>query len=663
MQKFPYLVFFLLLSVPFTSLSQKYPFKVGKVDKEDMAIDSCGFYPEASSMIIAKYGDLKFRYNRDAGWQYRMEVGVRKKIFSITDAADAGNIKIRAYEPDKGGSKEDIGSIKAYSHNIVNGEVESDKLKRRDVFKKRINDNWVEYSFAIPNIKEGSIVDYSYIVTSDYLSNLTTWRFQEDIPVALNDFRYTLPEWFNYQSSQLGNVVFADHEVENQREEYTISWSNLGVDGKMNRGSGTLTSTSSFNRFIAKDIMPLEDEPYMNNKGSVPGRLEFQLVSTNFPNQTVNIIAGNYPKFNEELCKNNSFGVRLKRGRFIKDLELSSENPTQQAKEIYHHLQNHFDWNEKYTFLSEDAGRTAYNNKEGNVADINLSFIAALRENGIEAYPVILSTRGHGIVHPIYPSYGDFNYVIAFINIDGKGYFCDAASNLPFSQLPIRCRNGKGWLVSEEGGSWVELKQNSVFNHTTMVKTEITPDSIVSHVTKRDEGYAAFETIKKIDEETIEKYKENIVANYGNGQLTNIEISDIDLSKPVDIKYDVHKKVESPDIIYLEIPTIGTIKENPFKKENRFSPIDFAYQQNYRLFSTFTIPEGYTAELPESALIKLPGDNGQFIYHISQNGNTINLRSDIFITKTDFSPQEYPQLKQFFELIEKKHAELIVLKK
>ncbi|WKV11298.1 hypothetical protein [Marivirga harenae] len=657
------LVLVLLVLFPVTILSQKYPFKIGKVDKADMAIDSCSFYPDAKAMIIAEYGDLKFQYDQDAGWQYRIEVGVRKKIFDITEADDAGNIKIRAYEPEKGGSKEDIGAIKAYSHNLVGGKIEESKLSRRDIYKKRINENWVEYSFAIPNIKSGSIVEYSYIKTSDYLNNLHTWQFQEDIPVAFSDFRYSIPEWFNYQNSQLGNVVFADSKVENMRRDYTISWSNLGTDGKIDRGSGKISSTDRISRLVAKNIMPLEDEPFMNNKGSVPSRLEFQLVSTNFPRSPVNVVAGNYPKFNAELIKSYSFGEKLKKGRFIRDFEVSSQSSTQNAIEIYDHLQNHFDWDEKNAFLSGDAGKTAYDNKKGNVADINLSFIAALREKEIEAYPIILSTRGHGIVHPVYPSYSDFNYVIAFVKVDGKGYFCDVASELPFGQLPLKCRNGKGWLVSEGGGNWVELKQNSIYNHTTMVKTEITLDSIVSHVSRRDEGYAALETIKKIDEITVDKYKEDIIASSQTGQLANVEISELDLTRPVDMKYEVHKTNESSDIIYVEIPTNGTINENPFKKESRFSPIDFAYQQNYKLYTIFTIPEGYTAELPESALVKLPENGGKFIYQISQKGNTINLRSDISIAKTDFSTQEYPQLKQFYEMIEKKHSELIVLKK
>ncbi|WMN06955.1 hypothetical protein QYS48_34390 [Marivirga arenosa] len=52
----------LLLSTIFLTssvYSQKYPFQLGKVDKSQFEIDSCSFYPEAKSMILAEYGDLR----------------------------------------------------------------------------------------------------------------------------------------------------------------------------------------------------------------------------------------------------------------------------------------------------------------------------------------------------------------------------------------------------------------------------------------------------------------------------------------------------------------------------------------------------------------------------------------------------------------------------
>ena len=74
-------------------------------------------------------------------------------------------------------------------------------------------------------------------------------------------------------------------------------------------------------------------------------------------------------------------------------------------------------------YISSSAGRSAYKKAEGSVADINLKLIAALRNYNIKAYPIILSTRGHGTIHPVYPNYNEFNYVIAGIEIGGKKYY------------------------------------------------------------------------------------------------------------------------------------------------------------------------------------------------------------------------------------------------
>ena len=60
-------------------------------------------------------------------------------------------------------------------------------------------------SFAIPNIKSGTVFEYSYTKVSDYLYNLTDWVIQKDIPVAYSQLKYTIPEYFNYQANQLGN--------------------------------------------------------------------------------------------------------------------------------------------------------------------------------------------------------------------------------------------------------------------------------------------------------------------------------------------------------------------------------------------------------------------------------------------------------------------------
>jgi hypothetical protein len=657
-------LFALLFAITSTSFSQKYPFKFGKVSEEEMNLEKCEFYPEATSMVLAEYGDLSFIYNDNDGWKYKMDVAVRKKIFKITDA-DQGNVKIRVYQPEKGTSEEEINSLKAFVYNIVNGKIEKEKLSNDEKFTTRLSENWVEVSFAIPNIKEGSVIEYSYTKVSDYITNLATWYFQSDIPTAHSEFRFLIPEYFNYQLSQQGNVYSTETERDNRPQTFTYKWETTGKFGQKEKGTGTWNSASQWQMITMKDVPPMEEEPYMNNRSDIPSRLQFQLVTVKMPNSPIQTVAGDYSKFNNEMLTHSGMGDRIKNGNFVKELEsqLTGKNQIEKATYVYNHIANHFSWNEIYTFLASDAGRPAYNKKEGNVAEINLSLIAALKEFGINAYPVILSTRGSGTVHPVYPSYDDFNYVIAGIEIEGKIIFADASTRLPLGMLPTRCRNGNGWMVMEPAGKWINLKSGSMFEETTMLNMEFVDGAGKTHVTQRKSGYSGYNAVRKIKASSEEEYSESLSSSLTDASIENLKLSELSYDAPVNLEYDIINEDMNSDILYIQPMLTGAITENPFKRESRMSPIDFAYSQSYRVIAQITVPEGYTAELPQPAAFRLPENGGSFSYNVSQNGDKISVISTFNLSKSYFSVTEYPTLKQFYQLVADKNQEVITLKK
>ena len=658
-------VFVLLITITSHSLAQKYPFKFGKVSEEEMNLEKCDFYPEATSMVLGEYGDLSFIYDNNDGWKYKMDVVVRKKIFKITDA-DQGNVKIRVYQPEKGTSEEEIQAIKAYVYNIVNGKIEKEKLSNSEEYRTRLSDNWVEVSFAIPNIKEGSVIEYSYTKISDFLTNLSTWYFQSDIPTAHSEFRFLIPEYFNYQLSQQGNVYSTETERDNRPETFTYKWETRATaGGAKESGTGTLQSASQWQRIIMSNVPPIEEEPFMNNKSDIPSRLQFQLVTVKMPNSPIRMVAGDYSKFNNEMLTHSGMGDRIKNGNFVKDLDpqLSGKNQIEKATFIYNHIANHFSWNEVYTFLASDAGRPAYNKKEGNAAEINLTLIAALKEFGINAHPVILSTRGSGTVHPVYPSYDDFNYVIAAVEIDGNMVLADATTRLPFGMLPIRCRNGNGWMVTEPAGKWINLKSGSEFEETTMLNMEFSEGTAKTHVTQRKSGYSGYNAVRKIKASSEEEYSESLSSSLTDASIENLKLSDLSYGAPVNLEYDIMNEDMDADILYVQPLTTGAITENPFKRESRMSPIDFPYSKSYKVITQITIPEGYTAELPQPAAFRLPENGGSYSYNVSQSGDKISVVSTFNLSKSYFSIAEYPTLKQFYQLVADKNQEIITLSK
>ena len=77
------------------------------------------------------------------------------------------------------------------------------------------------------------------------------------------------------------------------------------------------------------------------------------------------------------------------------------------------------------------------------------------------------------------------------------------------------------------------------------------------------------------------------------------------------------------------------------------------------------VPEGYMIdELPKSVRVKLDEKgSGYFEYLISQSDQVISMRSVVKFNRTLFLPDEYDALREFFNLIVKKHNEQIVFKK
>ena len=58
--------------------------------------------------------------------------------------------------------------------------------------------------FTLPDVREGSVIEYAYTVTSDFLFNFQDWTFQRDIPVRWSEYRASIPEYFDYKMLHAG---------------------------------------------------------------------------------------------------------------------------------------------------------------------------------------------------------------------------------------------------------------------------------------------------------------------------------------------------------------------------------------------------------------------------------------------------------------------------
>mgnify|MGYP000616228419 CR=1 FL=1 len=324
-------------------------------------------------------------------------------------------------------------------------------------------------------------------------------------------------------------------------------------------------------------------------------------------------------------------------------------------------------WNGFYSFYAEKGVRKAYKEQVGNVADINLMLTSMLRFAGLNANPVLVSSKGNGV--PVFPTIDGFDYVVSIVEFPNKTYALLDATE-PYSSpniLPRRALNWKGRKITKNGFStWVNLISSKLASEENTVMVKITDDMMVEGLYRTKYINLNALTFRRgtnhIKEESlIESFEESKNIEIENFKIANKR----DLSKPVTrtIKFVSEDLVEEINgKIYIEPLLFLTQHENPFKLQERKFPVDFTSPWKDKNTISIQIPEGYKVEsLPESIAIGLPNNMGVFRYQIIQSSNKIKTISILEFNSSIISSQYYLALKDFYSQLVKKQSEKIVL--
>lgn len=232
------------------------------------------------------------------------------------------------------------------------------------------------------------------------------------------------------------------------------------------RTEGNITTTSfsnnqfSYNEttsvYTLENIPALKDESYVNNIKNYTAMIEHELTSIQYPNQPVKNLSTTWENVVKTIYDSDSFGGELnKTGYFDNDVTalLNGLNSSEEKiAAIFNFVKSRMNWNDFFGYSCNDGVRKAYLDKVGNVAEINLMLTAMFRFAGLEANPIVLSSRGNGI--SLFPSRTAFDYVVSGIELNGQIILFDATSKnaLP-NILPIHDLNWFGRLIRKDGSS------------------------------------------------------------------------------------------------------------------------------------------------------------------------------------------------------------------
>jgi hypothetical protein len=308
--------------------------------------------------------------------------------------------------------------------------------------------------------------------------------------------------------------------------------------------------------------------------------------------------------------------------------------------------------NNKY--VGEKGIVRAYKEGVGNAAEINLTLVAMLRESGINANPILVSTRSHGI--PLFPTKSGFNYVIAGVEMNDEIILLDATEK--FSQpslLPLRDLNWRGRLVRENGSSIsVNLYPNTY--NMKILKLNASIDAFGALEGTVVTNYHGLNSIYYRN--LYQSKNEEDVIEFMQNEHQDIDIEKIRLTnkdnteKPFTEMFRFSKETGADvigDKIYISPLLFLSMSENPFKLEERLYPVDFGSPWKNNISISLVIPQGYRIESkPDDIHLTLPNNMGEYLLKTEVQNNKILVQTQTVLNVPIVSPEHYQSLKDLF---------------
>jgi hypothetical protein len=626
----------------------------GKVEKADLELKECSIDKDAEAMYLFDQGTVYYRKGPNTLFQMHEARRIRIKILKEKGFNHA-NIKLPYYSD---GSYEKIIDLEAIVYNLDEaGNIVNTKLEKKAFYRQKLNAYYSAVTFTFPEIKEGSIIEYRYEKVREQWSNIDPWVFQHDIPTKFSSFNITLPEYFQFTTTQ--QISFP---VENKKDL---------VSQTIHLPDGNVTFIATEHSYKMRDLPSLKEEPFMGAPRDYLQKIEFQLSSIVVPGSLTQNFRNTWPALTKELMTHPSFGMQLKKN-LERDAELTAimalTSKTEKLLSIYRYVQRHIQWDGTEDIYT-DGVKNAWSKRKGTTADINLILVNLLKDAKIDAYPLLVSTREHGKVLETYPFLQQFNKVIAIAIIDETPFILNAADKYnPARLIPYDVMGTEAYVVDNEKSGFVTLwdsrqtKKNYVsFQSAINEKGEMAGQATIS----------SFDYSKNPRVKNFKESKEKYISQYFTSAHPSVNIKDLEIKNIDDDTLPLEQKVKfsipvssSGDYNFFTLNMFSELENNPFVSDTRQTDVDYGYNQNYIIVGDVDIPQGYEFEQPPKNITMIMPDTSIIFRRLNQVKNSkISFRITLEFRRPVYAADEYPALKDFYKRVFTLLNEQIVFRK
>lgn len=639
--KRPQLILFcLLFGLIAPSLTAKDKFKVGQLTKKEFESAKCDYDKTATAFYLYNYGETFLKDDL----KVKLRVITRLKIVDKS-ALDLANIEIRYDEDSR------VRKLKACTYNMEEGKLEITKLKKENVFDEQEDEDSFVKKVSFPAAKVGSVIEITYELEYGNYNKLYSWLFQRDYPVLHSEYHVLIPDFFKYQRTTTGYIAFDKADVLKE----TGVWGDKSI-------------TRDHHVYLAKNVPAFVKEPLSPARLDMISKIDFELKAINLPNALNQVrVAENYEVLANNLMKKDRWLRLTKKANWaskkLATLYKEDDRNRIKAEAIFDYVKTFEQTEEAHLNL-----RTAFDAEAATETEINDILIVLLREAGFEARAVLISTRSHGRINPVFPVFSQFNFTIAHLQLGSKTYLLDASESYNvFGVLPEYCINGEGLVIQKGPAEWVELAAYKKSQRIFQLKLKVDEDfKLKGSLNTRRTAYSAIDFGRMLEERGEEEYKAELQQKYEDWEIDQHEI-ELNSGKKISetLTLEIDGAIESlGEELFLNPVLYDAIENNPFEGDHRTFPIQFKTPYTYIYLAEIELPEGYQPkELPEAVYFSLGEKGASFSYKISQIGSKLVVNQQFKILELNYPVDDFKQLQEFYDLIIQKLREKVIVLK
>ena len=488
------LYLFMLLAFPFaTASAADVNMKWGKPTQEEMQMTVYDAEPNAEAVVLCRLTEVEYTVQtnsylvdyrekmrikvlKPSGTRFAKVVVPYKKFMSVGNNISGlrtsfatipmNRISGDSYFGEESGSMsegvfgtdadENVENVKATAFNLEGSKVAKTSMKKSSIATKQIDEHNYQLEFTVPNVKEGTVIEYEYTIHSQIFWELHDWYAQWELPVVFAKLDMNIPNYLIFN--------IEDHGI--QRLTYTCTQGSMTYKVESDPLAKPMTVNTNHYVYIGRDLIGMPKDDYVWSVQDYWAGITAELKTYRLRGMSQMDFAKTWDQIDEMILTSDDLGIHLNdHSPLADDLKAAKIDEITDLREraaaVYKLVMSKVKWNGKYA-LSPASPAETLKKGEGSNADINLLLIQSLGEVGVTATPVLLRTRDLGMLPYNFPSIRKIStFLVGVILPGGSKAYLDASSpsgslnDLPSLMLVERAR----LLQKGHKSQWINLQK------------------------------------------------------------------------------------------------------------------------------------------------------------------------------------------------------------